>query len=77
VSDRRVGDGDGQRQTDVSESETDSVRQTCRRRRRTASGGRVVERQTALDEHHLNRENGGNGGNGGEVDIPNRIQEVA
>jgi len=46
----------------------------------TASGGRVGQRRTALDEHRRNggiTVNGRNGGNGGEVDIPNRIQEVA
>ena len=32
ASDERVGQGDGQRQTDVSNRETDSVRRTCRTR---------------------------------------------
>ena len=39
-----TGDRDGQRQTDVSDRETDSVGRTCRTERRTASDGRVGQR---------------------------------
>ena len=60
-----VLDRDGQHQTDVLNRETDSVRWTCRIG--MDSAGRVLPRPR----------NRGNGGNGDEVDIPNRIQEVA
>jgi len=45
ASDGRVGQGDGQCQTDVSNRETDSVRRTCQTGRWTASDGRV-DRET-------------------------------
>ena len=80
ASDGRVGQGDGQRQMDVSNRDMDSIRWTCRTERRTALDGRVGQRRAALDERRRNegiRGNGRNGGNRGEVDIPNRIQEVA
>jgi len=63
MSDGRVEQRDGQRRTDVSDRETDSVGRTCRTERRTASDGRVgqegttsdgrvEQRRAALDERH-------------------------
>jgi len=77
ASDGRVGQGDGQHQTDVLNRETDSVRRTCRTERRTVSDGRDGQRRAALDERRRNEGIRGSGGNGSKVDIPNRIQEVA
>jgi len=77
ASEERVEQGDGQRQTDVSNRETDSIRRTCRTERRTASDGRVGQRRAALETRRRNEGIRGNGGNGSKVDIPNRIPEVA
>jgi len=52
----------------VSDRETDSVGWTCQ----TGTGG--TRRASPIRRYGGN---GGNGGNGDEVDIPNRIQEVA
>ena len=60
-----LSDREGQCQMDVSNREMDSIRRMYRTG--TDSTGRVL----------LRWRNGGNGGNGDEVDIPNRIQEVA
>ena len=68
MSDGRVGQGDGQRRTDVSDREADSVGRMCR----TGTGG--ARRVSPILRYGGN---GGNGGNRDEVDIPNRIQEVA
>ena len=77
VSGGLVEQGDGQRQTDVSNRETDSVRRTCRTGIGTASDGCVGQRRVALVERRQNEGIRGNGGNGSKVDIPNRTQEVA
>ena len=56
MSDRRVEQGDGQRQKDVSNRETDSVRRTCRTGRRTASDGRVEQGDGQHQTDMSNRE---------------------
>jgi len=74
------GNGAGTGTGSGSGSGRDSVRRTCLTARRTAWNARVEQRRMALDELRRKggiRVNGRNGGNGGEVDIPNRIQEVA
>ena len=49
ASNGRVEQRDGQRQTDVSDRETDSVRRTCLTERWTASDGRVGQGRTTSD----------------------------
>jgi len=56
ASDGRVGQGDRQRKTDVSNRETDSVRRTCQTGRRTASDGRVKQGNGQRQTDVSNRE---------------------